>query len=161
MKPFEVQDVTELLRREIDRVGSQSQWARQAGVQRSLINKVINGRRLPTSRLCRALGLKWVIVRHRAGGDDEIESGIVSKEDVLGILSEQIKLAGSITAWCEVVGEERTYVSRVLHKRELPSKKILLELGLSEVLVRANESDAARNCRPQNRTGKRHPHARW
>jgi hypothetical protein len=163
MKSFEVRDVLELLRREIDRVGGQSEWARQTGIDRSLINRVLNARRLPTSQLCRALGLEWVVVRHAVRGDDEPESSIVSKRDVLRILSEQIKNAGSIAAWCKLVGEERTYVSSVLHNRKSPSKKILAGLNLSEQLLCAQEPRA----KTRNRVGqkgspsKRPPHARW
>jgi hypothetical protein len=76
------------------------------------------------------------------------------------MLREEIKKAGSITAWCERMGQERSYLSSVLHKRKLPSKKILASLNLSEVLVWA--CDAARNRRRQNKMpGKGRPHARW
>ena len=54
MTPLNIQDVIELLRAEIDRVGGQSEWARQTGIERSQINRVLNGRRLPPNTLSSA-----------------------------------------------------------------------------------------------------------
>jgi len=158
MRPLQVQDVIKLLRDEIERAGSQSEWARQTGVQRTQINRVLNLRRLPPSQLCRALGLEWVIVRHAAESDG---FDIVSYRDFIRTLREEINKAGSITAWSKHFGVDRSHLSMVVHKRRSPDKRILAALNLSEVLVCANESDAARNRRRQNRTSKGQPHARW
>ena len=156
MTPLNVQDVIELIRGEIDRVGGQSEWARQTGIQRPVINRVLNGRRLPPSQLCRTLGLEWVIVR--AVAETEDETTIISNREVLLILKKEIKKVGSIIAWSRQMGVERSHLSSVLHKRRAPDKKILAALKLSEVLVRAAKSEAkTRNRMPS----KRHRHARW
>jgi hypothetical protein len=99
MKPLQVQDVVELLCREIDRVGGQTQWARQTGVQRDLINKVLSGRRLPTSCLCRALGMEWVLARQISQRDGGTKSVIIKNRDLFRILREAINEAGSVSAW--------------------------------------------------------------
>jgi hypothetical protein len=162
MKILNIEDVLELLRRDINRVGGQSEWARQTGIERTLISRVLNGRRLPPSQLCRALGLEWVVVRHVAQRDGQTKSVIIGYRDFLRILRKEIKKAGSIIAWSRQIGVDRTYPSSVLHKRKSPGKKILAALSLSEALVCANESEAARNRWRQNRTpGKGQPHARW
>ena len=63
MQILHVQDVIKMLREEVERAGGQSEFARQKGVQRPLINKVLSGDRLPPLGLCRALALEWVLVR--------------------------------------------------------------------------------------------------
>jgi hypothetical protein len=165
MTPLNIQDVIELLRAEIDRVGGQSEWARQTGIERALINRVLNGRRLPPSILCRALGLEWVLV-HQAQCDGETKPVIVGNRDFLRILRKEIRKAGSVIAWTRRVGVDRTYLSNVLHGRKSPSKKILAALNLSEVLVRANDAAIKdlwlHNLWLRNKApGKKQPHARW
>ena len=159
---FNIQDVIELLRRETDRVGGQSEWARQTGIQRPLINRVLNGRRLPPLQLCRALGLEWVIVRHVAQKGGETKSVIISNRDVLLMLRKEIENAGSITACSRQMGVDRSNLSSVLHKRRRPDKKILAVLNLSEALVCAKEFEVAEwNSRQNRAPGKGQPHARW
>jgi hypothetical protein len=158
MTPLNVQDVIELLRAEIVRVGGQSEWSRQTGIQRPLVSRVLNGRRLPPLRLCQALGLKWVIVRDVAETEAQTKLAIVSNRDVLRILKEEIEKVGSIIAWSRRMGVNRSHLSSVLHKRRSPDKKILAALKLSEILVRAYEFEAQIKKRSSSRG---QPHARW
>jgi DNA-binding phage protein len=157
MTPLNVQEVIELLRAQVNRVGGQSEWARQTGIQRPLISRVLNGRRLPPSHLCRALGLEWVVVRNVAETEDQTKLTFISNREVLLILKKEIKKVGSIIAWSRQMGVERSHLSSVLHKRRSPDKKILAALKLSEVLVCAAKSEATRNRIPS----KRQQHARW
>jgi DNA-binding phage protein len=161
MKHFDVEDVIALLRREIDRVGGQSEWARQTGVGRADINRVLNGRRLPATKLCVALGLKWVVERQVSTRGNQLKPVIISNRDVLEILGEVVKNAGGVAAWSRDVGVSRTYLSLVLHGRKPPGRIILAALNLSEILV-ADRSHATRPRRHQNASpSRRLPHARW
>lgn len=65
MHILEPKDVTELLRAEIEKAGSQSAWARKTGVQRSEICKVLHGKGHPNEKMIRALGLRAVFVRDK------------------------------------------------------------------------------------------------
>jgi DNA-binding transcriptional regulator YdaS (Cro superfamily) len=162
VKILNIEDVLELLRLDIDRVGGQSEWARQTGVSRMQINRALNGRRMPPSHLCQALGLEWFIVRHIAGKDDQPQHVIINDREFLLILKVEIEKAGSITAWCDQIGVNRTYLSQVVNKRRTAGAKILAALNLSEVLVRATKSRAKRKQgRKYRPSGKRYPHARW
>jgi DNA-binding phage protein len=127
MKPLRVQDVLKLLRREIDRAGGQSEWARQTGVYRTHLNKVLNGWRPPGPSICRALGLKSI-----------------NAEEVLLILRQEIEKAGSTNSWCRQVGLNRAYVGRVLRKRKGVGRKILAALKLLNVLLDIDDTRAAR-----------------
>jgi hypothetical protein len=139
MRSLEAQDVVELLRREIDRVGGQSEWARQTGIERSLINKVVNRRKPATARVRRALRLEWVIARQVAQRNGQTKPVAVDQLALLQILWKEIEKAGSISVWSQQMGIDRTYLSRVLHRRRPPNKKIIAALNLSKILVCANE----------------------
>ena len=163
MQILTVEDVVELLRRDIDRVGSQSEWARQTGIQRPELSRVLNGHRLPSSSICEALKLKRVLVRRVSAGNDPTKPAIISRKDVLLILRERIKKAGSITSWSKLVGVDRSHLSKVLHNvRMSMGPRILAILGLSEVLIRGNESRAATGKRGRHdaELGKKRPRGR-
>jgi DNA-binding phage protein len=135
MTPLTTKDLQKLLREEIGRAGSQVQWARQMGVDRVAINRVLSGRALPTARACSALKLSWVVVRLSS---EPVE---ISDREIIHILQEQINKAGSICSWSRSTGVDRTHVSKVLHgKRKSLGRRLLSILGLSEVLVRANDA---------------------
>jgi DNA-binding phage protein len=159
MTPFNVQDVIELIRGEIERVGGQSEWSRQTGIQRSLINRVLNGQRMPPSQLCRILGLEWVIVRHIAQGACQAEAVLVSQREFHLILREEIERAGSIIAWSRQMGINRSHLSSVLHKRRPPDRNLLAALNLAQVLVRLQGSEAAIRSHKTARARRRH--AQW
>ena len=62
VKVLEAKDVIALLRSEVARAGSQAAWAKQAGVNRIAVNKILNGRGLPTKKILKALKLRTVFV---------------------------------------------------------------------------------------------------
>jgi hypothetical protein len=49
--------VVRLLRSEVERAGGQSVWARREGIDRTMLNRVLRGRRAPTDEIVRALKL--------------------------------------------------------------------------------------------------------
>jgi DNA-binding phage protein len=59
---FELKDVISLLRSEIKRAGGQAAWARQTGISRTMLNKVLNGHKSPTMTIIAALKLRLVFV---------------------------------------------------------------------------------------------------
>jgi len=50
-------DVVCLLRSEVERAGGQSSWARRERIDRTLLNRVLRGRKPPTGAIIRALKL--------------------------------------------------------------------------------------------------------
>ena len=161
MEALSIEDVLELLLRDIDRVGSQSEWARQTGVSRMDISRALQHRRMPSFSLCQALGLDWVVVRKIAGEDGRSEFVVVETHQFLARLRAGIEKAGSITVWCEQNGFNRTYLSQVLNRKRRASSKLVAALDLAEVLVRATKTVAVKGQRKKRHSGKRHPHARW
>jgi hypothetical protein len=123
MKTLLVPDLLRLLRRDINRAGGQSEWARQMRICRTYINRVLNGRKPPGPSICRALGLKRAALPDVAKLSDATK--VVDLEEVSFILREEIEKAGSISAWCQQVGLDRSHISQVLHKRKRLGNKIL------------------------------------
>jgi hypothetical protein len=63
MRMLDLDDVVCLLRSEVSRAGGQAAWANATGVNRVLVNRVLNGQRPPTKKMISALELRTVFVR--------------------------------------------------------------------------------------------------
>jgi plasmid maintenance system antidote protein VapI len=59
-KLLDEKDVLRLLREDVDKAGGQSAWARQMGVDRVYLNKVLRGKRPLSAKIIQALRLKKV-----------------------------------------------------------------------------------------------------
>ncbi len=62
MKMFERKDVVLLLHDEVKRAGSQDAFAKKTGIDRTALNKVLNGTRLPSPSMIDVLGLAPIYV---------------------------------------------------------------------------------------------------
>jgi DNA-binding transcriptional regulator YdaS (Cro superfamily) len=120
---FGLVEVRELLRKEIELVGGQTAWSRRAGVERTLLNQVIRGRRLPTAGIVRALGLEKLV--------------LPSVTDVLNRLSEEVDGAGGQSEWARRTGLSQTHISQVLIGRRRPGPQIIRALKLERTIAYA------------------------
>ena len=59
---FNQDEVARLLRAAVEREGSQSAFAKRHGVDRVLVNMILNGKRPVTDTIAKALGLRKVYV---------------------------------------------------------------------------------------------------
>jgi DNA-binding phage protein len=62
MRILETEDILQLLRKEIAKVGSQAAWAKKFGIERTVINKALHENKRPPARIISALGLRIVVV---------------------------------------------------------------------------------------------------
>jgi hypothetical protein len=62
MRIFEQNDIVQLLRTEVEGAGSQLAWAAKNGIDRTFLNQVLRGKRTPSPKMIRALGLRIVVV---------------------------------------------------------------------------------------------------
>ena len=62
MRVYELEDVIDLLRAEVRRAGGQAAWSKKTGVDRTNLNRVLNGHIAPTKTILKALKLRTVIV---------------------------------------------------------------------------------------------------
>ena len=65
MSFLDLKDVVRLLRSEVERAGGQTAWAKKTGLQRAIINRVLNNQEPPTKKIIRALKLRVVFVPKR------------------------------------------------------------------------------------------------
>jgi hypothetical protein len=56
-------------------------------------------------------------------------------KDVVLLLRAEVKRAGSVTAWCEKTGVNRTVASKVLNNLKPPTKSVIKALKLHAVFV--------------------------
>lgn len=113
-------EVLILLEKDIKRVGSQLQWARQMGVDRTNVNAILRRRREPTPQVLRALGLETVSEPTAA--------------EVINRLREAVERAGSQSEFSRFTGALRTHVNNVLNGRRQPGPEIYKALQLTRVV---------------------------
>jgi DNA-binding phage protein len=61
-KILEPKDVVRLLRGEVDRAGGQVAWSKKTGVNRTNLNRILNGQRTPNKAIFDALKLRVVYI---------------------------------------------------------------------------------------------------
>jgi DNA-binding phage protein len=110
----------------VEEAGSQSALTKMTGVDRTTINKVLQGKRPPSGEIVKAFGLRVVFAR---GGRT------LKRNDILRLLRSDIARAGSQTAWAKQAGIDRPMLNKMLRGKEQISKKVLLALNVGMVLV--------------------------
>ena len=119
---LDLQDVLRLIEREVQQAGGQAQWARRTGINRSILNKVLQGRRPPSPRIIKVLKLQKVVTGTGPEGND-----------LLRLLRRAVAGAGSISAWSRRTGIDRTSISRVIHGKIAPSLQFFRAIKLKKL----------------------------
>jgi hypothetical protein len=104
----------------------------------------------PGPSICRALGLEKAVLRDVAMRAESARP--IDLDEIRVILPEEIKRAGSVSAWCRQVGLDRSNLSQVLHKRRRLGGKILAALKLSNFLLDADLANAGAIIRRGTKT---------
>src|ERR1700678_1607853 len=99
-----------LLRREVLRSGNQAEFARRNGINRSNLNRALNGEKRPGAQILKALKLKKVRP--------------VSTATLLDLIQHEIHQTGSQSEWARRVGLHRVLVNQVLSGRRLPPSSV-------------------------------------
>jgi DNA-binding phage protein len=123
-----VQDVLRLIEREVQQAGGQSAWARRTGVNRTYLNKLLQGRRQPGLQIPRALGLKKVVTCAEPVG-----------KDFLRLLRKAVDEAGGISAWSRQTGIDRSVTSLVINGKRAPSSPLFRALKLRKITLYVTE----------------------
>jgi DNA-binding phage protein len=63
MRVLNSNEIVRLLRAEVKMAGGQEAWGKRAGIERTLVNKALHGKRSPSKKMIRALGLRVVVVK--------------------------------------------------------------------------------------------------
>jgi DNA-binding phage protein len=59
---------------------------------------------------------------------------VLDNNDIVRMLSAEVRKAGSQEVWAKRAGIDRAFVSNVLHSRRQPTEKLIRALGLRRVL---------------------------
>jgi DNA-binding transcriptional regulator YdaS (Cro superfamily) len=111
----------QLLRRDIELAGGQSEWSRRTGVPRAQLNKVLRGHRPVGRRIIQALGFK--------------EVRLPTEGELLQFLSREIEKAGSQAEWARRNAVSRTIVNHVMCGRKRAGPIILRALKVRQVIM--------------------------
>ncbi len=65
MRVLEYEDIISLLRSEVEQAGGQVRWSKKTGINRVLLNLVLNGRKPVSKSILRALKLRTVVISER------------------------------------------------------------------------------------------------
>jgi hypothetical protein len=98
-------------------------------IKRTMVNKVLNGKRQPTENIIRALGLRKAL-------SSTHHSRVLAAEEVRRLLRTQVAQAGSQSAWGRNIGVSRPEISKALWGKRPPNKQMMDTLGLRVVLVK-------------------------
>ena len=127
-RPLDPEEIVQL-RAEVKKAGSQGTWAKRAGIERTLVNKVLNGKRQPAKNIIRALGFRKAL-------SSTHHSRILETEEVRRLLRTQVAQAGSLSAWGRNIGVSRPEISKALWGKRPPNKQMMDTLGLRVVIVK-------------------------
>jgi DNA-binding phage protein len=121
-------EVVRMAREEVDKAGSQAEFARKAGVRGSSLNSTVTGGRPPTKDVLRALNFQKVfayeaLMKNRNALTLELD-------EVLGILREEVEKAGGQTEFARKTGVNRPNLNSTLLKKRPPTRDILKALNL-------------------------------
>jgi DNA-binding phage protein len=116
---FDADEVLALLQQAVRNAGGQSEWARIAAVDRTILNQVLRRRRRLTKPIVAALGLQV------------IESPTAA--EVVKHLLGEVEKAGSQTECARRTGLNRSYLTHVLNGRR-PGGDILKAFNLTKTV---------------------------
>jgi hypothetical protein len=106
------------------------------GVDRTYLNKVLQGARRPGAQILRALGLQTTVVC--AGSD---------YPDFMPILLHAVLQAGSISECSRQTGIDRTVVSLVIHGRRMPTAPFFRALKQMRLIAYVAQAPKGRSSK--------------
>jgi DNA-binding transcriptional regulator YdaS (Cro superfamily) len=125
-------DVLKLLHSRVKSAGGQSAFAKQSGVSREHLNRVLNGRMRFGSAILGVLNLRMAYTTSKKRG--RADAHVLDHDDVLKLLHSRVKSAGSQAAFSRQ-GVERTHLNLVLSGRRPLSPSIIDALNLRIVYL--------------------------
>ena len=118
--------LVELLRSRVKSAGGQSAFARQHGIQRAYLNRVLNGKKPPAApSILNALNLRAVCVPVEPRG--RVAARLLNDDDVLKLLHSQVRRAGGQSSFARQIRVDRTFLNKVLSGKKPPSAPSILE----------------------------------
>ena len=125
-----LEDVVRILRDEVERAGSQAEWARQESVHSPDLCSTVTGKRPPTKDILRALRLKKAFAYQSISGRNR---RLLKLEEVVRRLRAEVETAGGQAVWARKTGVNRPNMNCALTGKRPPMNDVLRALGLRKV----------------------------
>jgi DNA-binding phage protein len=145
---FDDDEVVHLLKAAVKRAGSQTAFAKRYGIERTDLNRILNGRKRVTASLAKILGLRKLYVdesRAMASKTEDqrlaaAESGglgsfefVFDDDDVVQLLRTAIEHEGSQVVFAKHHGINRTQLNLVLSGKRSLGDAVAEAIGLQKV----------------------------
>jgi ribosomal protein L30/L7E/ribosomal protein S21 len=123
-------DVVRILRKAVEKAGSQAEFARQESIRPSNLNSTITARRPPTKDVLRAMNLR------KAFACESLTKGryarILELDRVIRILRKEVEKAGGQTGFARKNGVNRPNLNSALLRKRPPTSDVLKALRLKK-----------------------------
>jgi len=134
---LEQEDVLALLRKKVEKAGSQRAWSKKAGICRPNLNTVLHGHRPLTGVIVPALGLQIAYTRDNQAKHSTVQ--VFDYGGVLNLLREEVSKAGGQVAWSKRTGVNRSHLNLTLNGHRPLTESIIAALQLRVVYIRAQK----------------------
>jgi lambda repressor-like predicted transcriptional regulator len=135
---LEREDALALLRKKVEKAGSQLAWSKKTGIWRPNLNSVLNERRPLAGAVIPALGLEIAYTRENQAKQSAAQ--VFRYHGVLDLLREEVSKAGGQVAWSKKTGVNRSHLNLTLNRRRPLTESIIAALQLRVVYVRNSKT---------------------
>jgi hypothetical protein len=134
---LEPEDALVLLRKKVEKAGSQLAWSKKTGVWRPNLNSVLNERRPLAGVVLPALGLEIAFTKENEAKNTV---QVFRYDGVLDLLREEVSKAGGQVAWSKKTGVNRSHLNLTLNGHRQLTESIIAALQLRVVYVRNSQT---------------------
>jgi lambda repressor-like predicted transcriptional regulator len=131
---LEQEDVLALLRRKVNKAGSQLAWSKKTGIWRPNLNSILNQHRPPRGVILSLLGLQIAYAKNAEATRSAVQ--IFRDDGVLDLLRGEVTKAGGQVAWSKKTGVNRSHLNLTLNRHRPLTESIIAALQLRVVYVR-------------------------
>jgi ribosomal protein L30/L7E len=136
-----LEEVTRILRAEVERAGSQAEWARKTGANVGDLSSAVTGKRPPTKAILRGLNLKKAFA-YQSVSRNKVRARnkrLLRFEEVVRLLREEVAKGGGQAEWARKTGVNRANMNSTVTGKKPPTKDTLRVLGLQKVFAYEKE----------------------
>jgi len=126
-------DVVRILRKEVEKAGTQAEFARNENVRATSLNSTVNGKRPPTKDVLRALNLRKVFAYEAS--TKSRKSSVIRLDDMVRMLREAVEQAGGQAEFGRKHGVNRPNLNSTLLGKRPPNRDALRALKLVKILA--------------------------
>jgi len=135
---LEQEDVLALLRKKVNKAGSQLAWSKKTGIWRPNLNSMLNQKRPPRGTILSILGLQIVYAKNVDAARSAVQ--VFCDDGVLDLLQEEVSKLGGQVAWSKKFQVNRSHLNLVLNRRRQLTSTIIAALQLRVVYIKNTQA---------------------